>query len=310
MEKVIAVIVTYNRLELLKECLNAVLSQTYKVHKIVLIDNASTDGTVDLFAKGGVYDNGIIDYHKMETNLGGAGGFYEGIKIGKDMECDYVWIMDDDTIPHTDCLENLMSAKSKIDGQIGYLASSIIGPDGEPMNVPAIDMRPAKNGYPHWYKYLSDGIVQISRATFVSILVSYDAINKCGLPCKDYFIWGDDSEYTMRISKYYAPAYFVGASVALHKRFNAKKLDIMMETDKKRLEMFRKYYRNTTINEGLFVSQKQRKKLVIHNFKVALQKLLRGDFIRAKVIFLGTMDSVTKRKKFEKYIANELYLQK
>ena len=166
----------------------------------------------------------------------------------------------------TDCLEKLMSARSKIEGKIGYLASSIIGPDSEPMNVPAIDMRPAKNGYPHWYKYLSEGIVQISRATFVSILVSYDAIKKCGLPCKDYFIWGDDSEYTMRISKYYAPAYFVGASVALHKRFNAKKLDIMMENDTKRLEMFRKYYRNTTINEGLFVSQKQRKKLVIRSF--------------------------------------------
>lgn len=207
---------------------------------------------------------------------------------------------------YTDCLEKLMSARSKIEGKIGYLASSIIGPDSEPMNVPAIDMRPAKNGYPHWYKYLSEGIVQISRATFVSILVSYDAIKKCGLPCKDYFIWGDDSEYTMRISKYYAPAYFVGASVALHKRFNAKKLDIMMENDTKRLEMFRKYYRNTTINEGLFVSQKQRKKLVIHNFKVALQKFLKGDFIRAKVIFLGTLDSITQRKKFEEYIEKQL----
>lgn len=259
-----------------------------------------------MFIKGGEYDKDVIDYRKMETNLGGAGGFYEGIKICRDMGCDYVWIMDDDTIPYTDCLEKLMSARSKIEGKIGYLASSIIGPDGEPMNVPAIDMRPAKNGYPHWYKYLSDGIVQISRATFVSILVSYDAIKKCGLPCKDYFIWGDDSEYTMRISKYYAPAYFVGASVALHKRFNAKKLDIMMENDTKRLEMFRKYYRNTTINEGLFVSQKQRKKLVIHNFKVALQKLLKGDFIRAKVIFLGTLDSITQKKKFEEYIEKQL----
>lgn len=48
----------------------------------------------------------------------------------------------------------------------------------------------------------------------------------------------------------------------------------------------------------------------IHNFKVALQKLLKGDFIRAKVIFLGTLDSITQRKKFEEYIANELSLQK
>lgn len=79
-----------------------------------------------------------------------------------------------------------------------------------------------------------------------------------------------------------------------------------MENDTKRLEMFRKYYRNTTINEGLFVSQKQRKKLVIHNFKVALQKFLKGDFIRAKVIFLGTLDSITQRKKFEEYIEKQL----
>lgn len=84
MEKVIAVIVTYNRIKLLKECLNAVLSQTYKVHKIVLIDNASTDGTADLFIKGGEYDKDVIDYRRMETNLGGAGGFYEGIKICRD----------------------------------------------------------------------------------------------------------------------------------------------------------------------------------------------------------------------------------
>lgn len=51
-------------------------------------------------------------------------------------------------------------------------------------------------------------------------------------------------------------------------------------------------------------------KMDIHNFKVALQKLLKGDFIRAKVIFLGTLDSITQRKKFEEYIANELSLQK
>ena len=59
-----------------------------------------------------------------------------------------------------------------------------------------------------------------------------------------------------------------------------------MENDTKRLEMFRKYYRNTTINEGLFVSQKQRKKLVIHNFKVALQKLLKGDSLEPWILLL------------------------
>ena len=306
MKTVIALIVTYNRSNLLRKCIDKVLYQTYKVSKIILIDNASSDGTPSLFEKGSIYDNDIIEYHRMKKNFGGAGGFYEGLKICKNIKCDYIWIMDDDTIPYEDCLEQLIIAENKIEGKIGYLASSIIGPNCEPMNVPAIDLRATENGYPHWHKYLSEGIVQISRATFVSLLISYDAIIRCGLPCKDYFIWGDDTEYTLRISKYYAPAYLVGNSTALHYRLNAKKLDIMFENDKKRLELYRKYYRNTIINEGLYVGKKQRKKLILHYVKVSLIRLIKGDFIRFKIIFLGILDSIIERKKFERYIKDQL----
>lgn len=306
MGKVVAVIVTYNRKKLLEECLEAVLAQTMPVNKIVLIDNASTDGTSQLFEENGKYSRPEIDYHKMETNLGGSGGFYEGMKLCRNQDFDWVWIMDDDTIPERECLERLLHSKKIIGEKIGFLASYIKGPNGEAMNVPEVDMSPSENGYSFWYKYLAEKCVRISTATFVSILVNSQAIKKCGLPCKDYFIWGDDAEYTKRITTHYGSGYFVGDSVAVHKRFNAKKINIFLEEDPKRLKLFEYYFRNTTINVGVFYGKKRMRKLIIHNFKLALFRFLKRDFLRAKIIAKGTFKSIKEFGKFKDYINSQI----
>ena len=75
-----AVVVTYNRKQLLSECLSALLNQTTKIDSVIVIDNASTDGTGEMFSENGMFNLPEIDYCPMEKNLGGAGGFYEGIK--------------------------------------------------------------------------------------------------------------------------------------------------------------------------------------------------------------------------------------
>ena len=90
--------------------------------------------------------------------------------------------------------------------------------ENESMNVPDIDMSSTENGYADWYRKLSNGLIKIEAATFVSLLINGEAIKKCGLPCKDFFIWGDDTEYTTRITRNFGPAYMVGKSVAIHKR--------------------------------------------------------------------------------------------
>ena len=107
--KVVAVIVTYNRKDLLLECLEAVYKQSFPVHQIILIDNASTDGTDQALRDSGYFEKSEMDYHHMDTNTGGAGGFYEGMKIARDTEADWIWIMDDDTIPNVTCLEELIN---------------------------------------------------------------------------------------------------------------------------------------------------------------------------------------------------------
>lgn len=241
---VFAVIVTYNRLELLKKCLQAVLGQTYKSLDVVVVDNASTDGTGE-YVKN--LKNRRIIYVNTGKNAGGAGGFYRGIKEAYLKGAKWVWIMDDDVIPEKNALEELMNALKVVKPhKTSFLASCVYGLKGEAMNTPGVDLR-SKNGYPFWYEYLDKGLVKLNAATFVSILVNGQAIEKCGLPCADFFIWGDDTEYTKRLYRNFGLAYLVGKSKVVHARANSANLTIFNETDAKRVALYSYMIRNTLI---------------------------------------------------------------
>ena len=253
MEKVIALVVTYNRKDLLIECLEALVTQTYKIDKIVVMNNCSTDGTELLFKEKAKFYNEQIKFITTEKNIGGAGGFEKGFEIAEQYDYDWLWIMDDDTIPQEDALENLLKSKEKINSNnISFLASTVYGPNNEPMNVPKLLDIPTENGYSNWYFNLEDGIVPIGEATFVSLLINKKAIDKLGYPIGEYFIWGDDTEYTRRLINGFGKAYFCGKSKVLHKRFNAKKISIFNEDNINRVKMYSYYYRNSLINSRKF----------------------------------------------------------
>lgn len=250
--KIVAVVVTYNRKELLLECIQAILNQTYKLEKVIVIDNNSNDGTYECLKDNNILKKELIEYKKLDKNIGGAGGFYEGMKHSLDYNFDWLWIMDDDTIPKANCLENLVNSLGFIEGKVSYLASTVYGMSGEFMNVPLINTSPSDSGYPDWYKYLNNGIVKIKEATFVSLLINSDAIKKVGLPIKDYFIWGDDTEYTLRLNKYYGSSYLVGNSVVIHKRKIAKNLTLKEEENCNRLKFHYYMVRNNLINQNTY----------------------------------------------------------
>lgn len=250
-KKVTALVVTYNRKELLKECLTTLIEQTYSLDKIIVIDNDSTDGT-DEYVTQLCEQVDKINYFKLNENLGGAGGFYEGIKKSLETDYDFLWLMDDDTIPNKDSLENLVDDMQTIKEKASFLASYVYGVEGEPMNVPKISDRKEQNGYPFWYKYLDQGLVEIKSATFVSLLIKREAINTVGLPLKEYFIWGDDEEYTQRLNKYFGPGYFSGNSKVLHKRYNAKALSIKDEELKNRIPLYFYFVRNNLLNRKAY----------------------------------------------------------
>lgn len=129
--------------------------------------------------------------------------------------------MDDDTYPKEDALNNLLKADLNIDN-LGFLSSNVLWTDGNPvvMNVPTVSAV--------WNSKVKDGLVGLSSASFVSMLISKEAIHKCGLPIKEFFIWGDDVEYSNRISKIFS-CYFVSESTVIHHMKANSGVDILTE---------------------------------------------------------------------------------
>lgn len=305
-KKVVAIVVTYNRKKLLKECLEAIYSQTVRIDTLILIDNASTDGTTEFLKENGFMDRPGFSYNLMDSNLGGSGGFYEGMKRVSD-DADWVWIMDDDTIPNPDCLEKLLKASTIIKEDASFFASSVFGPENEPMNIPSVDFSLTENGYPDWYSNLNQKMVKIKNATFVSLLIKGAALKKCGLPCREYFIWGDDTEYTTRLTTHYGPAYMVGDSVVCHKRVGAKALAITNENDPKRIANYFYYYRNMLVNEYIYCGAKAGRKMAMRMYFFAIKLLQKKKgFLMTKTIFKAIFDGNRKWKEFQQYILSQI----
>ncbi len=245
--KISAVVVTFNRVNLLCECLDALLNQSVELDEIVLVDNCSTDTTHEVVSNR--YAGTKVKYHLLRENYGGAGGFFFGIKQAYANGADWIWAMDDDTIATPTALAELLAARELLsDANVSFLASKVLGENGEPMNVPSISKRPHANGYPFWYKHLEQGMVEIADATLVSLLFNRKAVEACGLPYKEFFIWGDDYEYTTRLTRSFGPAFFVGKSIAIHKRNGAKALNFKTEENERTIRMSKYFYRNMLIN--------------------------------------------------------------
>ena len=104
--KTIAIVVTHNRINLLKRCLENLQIQTLKVDKVLVIDNGSSDGTQAFLDSIG------IEYIR-QPNLGSAGGWYTGLKYALRKRFDTAWLMDDDGYPHKDAYRLLKSAFKK-----------------------------------------------------------------------------------------------------------------------------------------------------------------------------------------------------
>ena len=126
MRDVVAVIVTYNRKDLLNCCIDHVLSQEKAQCDIIVIDNASTDGTGDFIEMAYGNLSGLI-YINTGANLGCTGGFQVGVREAVNRGYSYVWMMDDDTLPESRALENLMVADRELCGDWGFLVSLRIG---------------------------------------------------------------------------------------------------------------------------------------------------------------------------------------
>lgn len=203
MERVVAITVTYNRTRTLERCLNALLKQTRFVDAIIIIDNNSCLEEKERL-KQIVEGQENIHILWMEENLGGAGGFEAGMRECREKyDADWYWIMDDDAYPRENCLEVLLKARTELP-ESGYLAPLIYGVDLHEYQL-----------YHHKYlrgliyknvpvakKYAElESVSRVDANAFVGPLISKEAVRKVGIADGSLFIYGDDTEYTFRISR-------------------------------------------------------------------------------------------------------------
>ena len=283
------VVVTFNRLNLLKEVVDALRKQTVTSYQIIIVNNGSTDGTSEWLAQQ--KDIVVI----TQENVGGAGGFFSGMKYVVEQGYSHCWIMDDDVICEPTALEELHEALLA-KKNIGFVCSRVLGIDGCPMNTPEVDCRSTLNGYADYADLVKQQMIKVRSATFVSVLFPCEIIQKMGLPYKEFFIWGDDTEYTLRISNQF-DCYMACRSLVVHKRAIQGNLSFENETDSRRLKNYFYKFRNTIFFEfqhrPAYKGWKPRFMYRIRIYWYSLKMLLKGNFDKAWILWRACRAAAT-----------------
>ncbi|OVZ60996.1 hypothetical protein CDO44_07195 [Pigmentiphaga sp. NML080357] len=215
--RVCAVVVTYNRKALLLRCLKALRGQSRSPDRIIVVDNASTDGTSEALEADGVLAWAGFELIKLASNEGGAGGFHHGMAAALRTGCDLAWLMDDDGYPAEDCLEKLLEEGQGLDlwGPV-VLDEAQPGQLCFPLRIPgtAKILRAREAAEDAGVRGLLPDVVM----PFNGVLIRRELIERIGLPRKEFFIWGDDIEYVMRTAKAGARIATVTAAGFFHPR--------------------------------------------------------------------------------------------
>ncbi|MFZ1235470.1 MAG: glycosyltransferase family 2 protein [Prevotella sp.] len=197
--KIIAVVVTFNRLELLKKGIQCLRLQK-GLHHIIVVNNGSDDGTSEWLDVQ--TDLSVIN----QENVGGSGGFYSGIQAAYADGADWVWCMDDDVFPREDCLEHLIQV---VNEDANRLVSQ------NPIGILAPRRMLDGKVFTHEFCYYNftnlltsmhgqklqgteSRLTEIVGCDFEGPLISRAVIEKIGLPNRDLFIFYDDTDYCLR----------------------------------------------------------------------------------------------------------------
>lgn len=197
--KYAVVIVTYNRLGLLKRCIECVEQQSLKADYLIIVDNHSDDGTQE-YLRTLLGDERYV-IHFCKKNTGGAGGFFEGLNLASDLQVDWITVIDDDAMLREDYMERLLGVMAE---KQSYLAAAgKVCVNGEidchhRKNMSRVGML-FRNCPADFYK---EPTFVCDNASFCGLTVSQELVRQIGLPHKEYFIWHDDTEYSIRIRRH------------------------------------------------------------------------------------------------------------
>jgi GT2 family glycosyltransferase len=244
--KIGALVLTYNRKDVLFRCLRAIMAQDEPVDEVIVLDNGSVDGTCEFLQQSGILSDFPIVLYRVSENLGPSGGVSVLFRLFKERGCDWLWYLDDDTIADRDALKELKAAYTanfSRPEEIGFLKSAVVSADGSPNGLPEADLRAAPGYSPSWADRLAGGLVKVRWSTFNSIFVPRTTLVEIGNIRPDFYFAGEDVDFTFRVTDV-LPGYLVGRSKVTHLCAESGRFSSLLEKDPKRIRMGTYYYRN------------------------------------------------------------------
>lgn len=272
MTRIVAIIVTFNRLEILKQNLSNVLGQNFIPNNIIIVDNGSIDGTVEYLNS---LNLDIVSTIFLQNNMGFGSGLAIGmIKAIEDFDPDYFWLLDDDSFPEKGLLRYMLSQAKKIgrDGVFGL--SGYIHSKGIPK-------RPKK------------GATEFTEVDFVLVdnaLISKNVVKKAGVVSGDFFMMCEDYEFCLRVKENGFPVFLLFPAEILVKRMH------LGSQGSSRTLIWRGYYhsRNHILILKKYYSTKKLLGYINRHSKIILHALIFGPyrFEKAKYRLLGIKDGL------------------
>jgi len=279
MDTITAVVVTYNRKNLLIRCIEHLRRQTKSLDHIIVIDNGCTDGTGTWLDQQSDID--VIH----QDNVGGSGGFYRGIQHAVECKYDWIWCMDDDVYPEPDCLENLLLFNDKDTGILTPLRKQegqIFLSEVKKFNL----INPFKSLH-------SDSVTEsdIQKQDFISIegitfegpLIKRKVVDNIGLPNKDLFLLYDDSDYGYRAILEGFDIKLITKAI-LNKELFFDKCDII---EQRRKSKWKLYYH---IRNTVYFNKKYGKNFMIRNIRSFCVLLAYITYVLKNVLFNNKYD--------------------
>ena len=206
--RVLAHIHTFNDAGFIQQAVNSLERQTRPPDAIVIVDNASTDGTLDTtFSRR-------VRVVRNPTNLGTSGAIGVGFSKALEEEFDWTWVLDPDSVPQPDALENLLTFFEGLppseSEQVCFLACRLPADSGGILYKPMIFTNSTIKDAP------IESAATYTRCDFFlwsGCLFRMRAVVKIGLPSADYFTDLTELEYGYRARGLGFKSYVVHSSV-------------------------------------------------------------------------------------------------
>lgn len=285
--KTIAIVVTFNRKELLKKVLNSLINQSVKIDHIIVVDNNSSDGTANMVCS---LNSCQIQYHNTGANLGGAGGFFEGFTLAEKHSFDYLWLMDDDFLPNLNCLELMLEKNPK--GIVQPIRYNLDGTCTE-LSPITYDLQKILSLNPKGKtvkSYIEDlnvtpDLIPIEAIPFEGPLIYREVIDIVGKPDPRFFIFCDDIDYAIRAKK---------AGVSIFCDTNAQATRLLVNNQNNDMLSWKGYF---MLRNLFHLHRKHGKNFIIRNKPIILAIgygmicFIKGKWKQIRVVYDAYVDS-------------------